>query len=447
MDKFLKAALMVGFVVAVFAASADMASAGCTPSPCQYVFANSDNLNANNSANVFKSNNTGAGATITLDNSTQSPGGVIAPGFGWGIGGLYFSIPLVTIDTSTGCVVIADSGGASGNGLSDLWTIDTALHTHGPFTSKKKYSGSLDGLGVAAYGGYLVVDYTTSGLLETWKFGSNCTLVETGFTASAHGAHGGIVDGMTNYKGEFLGVAYDDGSVGTFLLPDLTPATMPVLTGGYTIYGGVPTQVDVWKSGTHLYLVVGNAYDDFFGTLWDLYEICTAGCPSGVTQGQIYGDITTYNTTGSDAPIYTSMSFVLDQAHNTVHAVGGGDWEAGPCVSSCSDIATDTVTTAGVVPDTSCTSAAVITGWTASPYGWFLPGEAALSGDGTVIYVAMAGYGYNGSNGSIAIVPDTNGCASGTVSGATGGSSGSGLTSPNGQYGFYLQSYPGTPTQ
>jgi hypothetical protein len=446
MNKFLRAALMIGFVVAVFAVSANVAHAGCTPSPCQYVFANSDVLNANNSVNVYRSNGTGAGASITLYNSSLSPGGVIAPGFGWGNGGLDFSIPLVTIDKSTGCVVVADTYGPGGNGISDFWTIDTTLHTHGPFISSHKYSGTLYGLGLAAYGGYLVANYTGSGILETWKFGSNCTLAETGFMASAHGAQGGVVDGMTNYKNEFLAVAYNDGSVGTFLLPDLQPATLPVVTGGYKGYGGIPTQVDVWQNGTHLYLVVGNAYDDFFGTLWDLYEICTASCPSGVTLGQIYGDITTYNTSGSDAPIYTSVSFVLDQAHNTVHAIGGGDWEAGPCLSSCVDVATDTITTTGVVSDSGCTSAAVITGWTASP-GWFLPGTGALSGDGTVIYVAMAGFGYNGSNGSIAIVPDTGGCASGTVNGATGGSSGSGLTSPNSYFGFSLQSYPGTPTQ
>jgi len=358
--------------------------------------------------------------------------------------------------TSKPCVVVADDGGPGGSGISDIWTIDGSLHTHGPYVSSASYSGYTGvGLGTAIRAGvsYVVVNYSTSNVLETWQINGDCDLTEVPASAiHTTGVHGGAVDGMTYHKGgKFLGVAYEDGSVGTFLVGAggiITPATPPVIVGGYTASGfnALPTQVDVWASGGHIYLVVGDADYGALGTAWDLYEICTTGCPLGVTPGQIYGDITTSNTTGSDTNVYASNTFVLEQAYNTVHAIGTFDWGNGSCTNSCSDVATDTVTILGVIPDPPCTPAATITNW-AGPHGWEFAGQAALSGDETEIYIAMAGLGYNGVNGSVAIVPDTLGCANGTVSGGTGLASGSGLTSPNNYAGVSLQSYPGTPTQ
>lgn len=177
-----------------------------------YVVAN-NNTSPTNSVSVFQV----SGASL-VNLSTVSTGGS-------GSNGGYFAQgrQSITQDGTNTCVFAADDG--SGD-ISAMKVVPTApyLRVVSNYFSPDGDSGTENGIGTTAAGGYLYVNYTGNGgnvgpSIGVWKIGSGCTLSFVTHITGTSGLNGGVIDGMAaTPNGNNLIVAYGDGSVGSYAI-------------------------------------------------------------------------------------------------------------------------------------------------------------------------------------------------------------------------------------
>lgn len=175
-----------------------------------YVVANNDGY-PTNTVSVFKVSGTSLVNVATVDTGGQ------------GLGGGRFSSVTQSIaqDGKNTCVFVGN--GYSSN-ISAMQVIDKKpyLKLVNTYSSPDGGSGLYFGIGLTASNGYLYANNTGNGSsippnIDVWQITSGCTLTFASGYPDTYGLGDGIIDGMAaTPNGQYLIVAYGDGSVGSY---------------------------------------------------------------------------------------------------------------------------------------------------------------------------------------------------------------------------------------
>jgi hypothetical protein len=144
---------------------------------------------------------------------------------GQGLGGGRFSSVTQSIvqDGKNTCVFVGN--GYSSN-ISAMQVIDKKpyLQLVNTYSSPDGGSGLLFGIGLTASNGYLYANNTGNGSsippnIDVWQITSGCTLTFSTSLPDTVGINNGVIDGMAvTPNGNYLVVAYGDGSIGSYAI-------------------------------------------------------------------------------------------------------------------------------------------------------------------------------------------------------------------------------------
>lgn len=246
-----------------------------------YVVAN-NNTSPTNNLSIYEISGT------SLSNVSN-----IATG-GSGTDGGYFGEARQSIsqDGSNTCVFAGDS-----TDVAALKIIPTTpyLKLVEDYTSPDGDTGSYDGIGITVNGGYLYANYSGNGStitpsLGVWKVGSGCTLTFVTHLTDVIGIDGGSIDGMAvTPNGNYLVVAYGDGSVGSYAIGggNISLIGQEIISGNSVGAGAYAGSVAISSNGQWA------IFGDFSGSNNTQLDV------AGIGSNGSLGTTTTYGGTGS----------------------------------------------------------------------------------------------------------------------------------------------------
>jgi hypothetical protein len=213
--------------------------AAMTFAQTKYVITNDNNFDSpGNSASIFAVGNGGALSQVTT-----------IPTGGYGSGSGFFGTAMVSVLRSKAhdCAYIGDIFGKYGVPPGDVAAIDISnLTLAGSFPGFPLDNGELDGVGLAENpsGTFLFASYSSSGTITTYKQLAGCKLKRVGEVITV-GAGYGSVDGMkVTPNGNFLILAYSDGSLGSYKI-DATTGALTLINRYLVADGGLASGVDI----------------------------------------------------------------------------------------------------------------------------------------------------------------------------------------------------------
>jgi hypothetical protein len=228
------------FLALTFNASFLMVCSSAHAATHHYVVTNDDNPSAN-SVSVYEV--TGASLTHL---STVPTGGT-------GIGGEYFGQvdQAIAQDGGSTCLFAADAGSSDIVAMKEISSAPY-LQVVSNYISPDGDSGTYLGIGIVISGGYLYANYTGTPSIGVWQIDPGCTLDYVTHLTGASGINGGAIDGMMpTPNGDYLVVAYGDGSVGSYAIHqgNISPLGQEIIAGSNVGAGAYAGAVVISSNG------------------------------------------------------------------------------------------------------------------------------------------------------------------------------------------------------